>query len=136
MKALFADTAYYVAITNPSDTAHKAAERFSRRFTGRIVTTEYVLIELANFLARCRDRFVFLKLLGRLRADSQTTIVPSDTKLFALGLGLYAERQDKDWSFTDCISFVVMQQQGLTDALTTDWHFEQAGFKVLLAKER
>jgi uncharacterized protein len=41
-------------------------------------------------------------------------------------------RRDKEWSLTDCISFVVMKERGLTEALTADHHFEQAGFKALL----
>jgi len=84
-------------------------------------------------MARGRDRSVFLKLVKHIRSDTQPTIIPSDTRMFALGLALYAERRDKDWSLTDCISFVVMRQQGLTEALTGDRHFQQAGFKALLA---
>jgi predicted nucleic acid-binding protein len=53
--------------------------------------------------------------------------------LFAAGVELYGTRPDKEWSLTDCISFVVMKREGLTDALTGDRHFEQAGFKVLLS---
>jgi hypothetical protein len=59
--------------------------------------------------------------------------MPSSNELFAAGVELYATRPDKEWSLTDCISFVVMEREGLTDALTGDRHFEQAGFKVLLS---
>jgi hypothetical protein len=52
--------------------------------------------------------------------------------LLDAGLGLYGRRLDKEWSLADCIAFVVMKDEGITDALTTDRHFEQAGFKVLL----
>jgi predicted nucleic acid-binding protein len=133
MKTCFADTSYYVAITNPADFANHAAKRFSRRYSGKIVTTEYVLIELANLMARGKDRLVFLELVRRLQSDPQTILVPSDTKMFALGLALYSRRADKEWSLTDCISFVVMRQHGLTEALTGDRHFQQAGFNALLA---
>jgi hypothetical protein len=50
----------------------------------------------------------------------------------AKGVQLYAQRPDKEWSLTDCISFVVMTQEGIFDALTGDRHFEQAGFVALL----
>lgn len=60
------------------------------------------------------------------------TIVPFSAELFDRGIAPYSERRDKDWSLTDCISFVVMQEHGLTDALTSDRHFEQAGFRRLL----
>jgi hypothetical protein len=59
--------------------------------------------------------------------------MPSSNELFAAGVELYATRPDKEWSLTDCISFVVMEREGLTDALTGDRHFEQSGFKVLLS---
>ncbi len=70
-----------------------------------------------------------------LRSDPTVTIIPSSTELFAAGVELYATRPDKEWSLTDCISFVVMEREGLTDALTGDRHFEQAGFKVLLSNK-
>ena len=62
------------------------------------------------------------------------TLAPPTVELFDAGVALYHSRTDKDWSLTDCISFVVMSQHGITGALTGDHHFEQAGFKVLLLK--
>jgi len=58
--------------------------------------------------------------------------VSVDAAIFAGGLDLYRERPDKDWSLTDCISFVIMRQQQITDALTADLHFVQAGFRALM----
>jgi uncharacterized protein len=63
----------------------------------------------------------------------RTHIIPLDSRLLQRGLDLFANRPDKNWSLTDCISFVVMQNEGLTQALTGDGHFEQVGFKALLA---
>jgi uncharacterized protein len=60
------------------------------------------------------------------------TIIASQRELLAAGFSLYSQRPDKDWSLTDCISFVVMQREGITEALTGDHHFEQAGFSILL----
>ena len=71
-------------------------------------------------------------LYQRLRGNPGVTIVPANTEVFEQGVELYSRRPDKSWSLTDCISFVVMQRYGLTDALTGDHHFEQAGFRVLL----
>jgi hypothetical protein len=65
--------------------------------------------------------------------DPYTTIVGFSEPLFQAALDLYARRPDKGWSLTDCTSFVVMQRDGLTDALTGDHHFAQAGFVPLLA---
>lgn len=61
------------------------------------------------------------------------TIVAASPELMHRGIELYEARSDKDWSLTDCTSFIVMQDRGLTDALTGDHHFEQAGFRPLLA---
>jgi len=73
-----------------------------------------------------------VRLWERLQADPKVTIVPPSSDLLARGITLYAQRPDKHWSLTDCISFVVMEEHGLTQALTADWHFEQAGFEVLI----
>ncbi len=71
-------------------------------------------------------------LAAGLRASPRATIVPLGSQLLERGMQLMGERQDKDWSLTDCISFVVMKKHGIHDALTTDKHFEQAGFTALL----
>jgi len=89
---------------------------------------------VADALAAPCQRGVFAVLLERLLADPNVTIVPPSQELFERGVELYNDRPDKDWSLTDCISFVVMDQHSLTDALTGDHHFEQAGFGVLLKR--
>ena len=53
-------------------------------------------------------------------------------KLYEQAIELYRQRQDKEWGITDCISFTVMEEHTLTKALTTDDHFQQAGFSALL----
>ena len=132
MNTVFADTSFYIAFVNPHDAVHVSATDFVRQFRGRSVTTEYVLIEVGNWLARSGDRRVFLNLLRDLRADPRTNIIAGDHDLFESGVNLYSRRVDKGWSLTDCISFVVMKQHRLAESLTADHHFEQAGFKVLL----
>ena len=64
--------------------------------------------------------------------DPYTEVVPETTDLFKEGLKLYSSRPDKGWSLTDCLSFVVMKERGILDALTSDHHFNQAGFHALL----
>ena len=98
-----------------------------------MVTTAWIVTELANALAKGANRQSFASLLEDLRSDERVQIIPADSRLFESGLGLYLRRMDKDWSLTDCISFAVMEQMGLTNALTGDRHFEQAGFSVVLA---
>jgi uncharacterized protein len=132
MSTVFADTHYYLALLNASDRAHAAAVSFTRTFTGEMITTEWVITELADGLASPPLRKPLLRLVEALRNDPAVTVVPCDAALFERGYGLYAARMDKAWSLTDCISFVVMQDYELQDALTGDHHFEQAGFRILL----
>jgi len=131
MSPLFADTSFYVALVEPRDALHPKAVQASAAAVP-IVTTEYVLLELANFLSRGRARQAYLDLVAALRSSASVVIIPSSAELFDRGSLLFADRPDKEWSLTDCISFVVMQAQGVTQALTGDHHFEQAGFTALL----
>lgn len=132
MKTVFADTFYFLALLNPSDQAHAKAVAFTAGNTVRMVTTEWIVTELADGLARSpRGRAEFLMTLADLRDDDDVNIVPSDPELLEEGIQLYAKRPDKKWSLTDCVSFVVMQRESLTEALTGDKHFEQAGFVAL-----
>ena len=132
MKPIFADTVYYLALTNPRDQYAPAATRFTAGFAGAFVTTAWVPAEVANSLARGPDRALFCELYQDMANDHRVTIVPPTQDLFAQGIELYAQRPDKEWSLTDCISFIVMQEYRLTEALTADRHFEQAGFTALL----
>jgi predicted nucleic acid-binding protein len=59
-------------------------------------------------------------------------VIGHDERLYDAGIELYRLRPDKDWSLTDCISFVVMAKRGISAALPADRHFEQAGFTALL----
>lgn len=130
MNLVFADTFYFLALLHRDDAAHHRARILSEELTDPMLTTAWVLTEVADALAAPNLRQVFLRLLGTLRADPNCTITPPTETLFEQGLRFYSERPDKDWTLTDCISFVVMQQHGITQALTGDRHFEQAGFKA------
>ena len=133
MRDVFADTSFYVALVNVRDALHEKATEFARGFSGCVVTTEFVLVELGNCLARSAHRMKFVKLVEDLRRRTSIRILPASTDLLDGGLAIYGRRADKAWSLTDCISFVVMEQMGLSEALTADRHFGQAGFTVLLA---
>src|SRR5262245_7461497 len=132
MKPVFADTAYYVALLSQADEWHETAVAWSEELLGRQVVTEYVLVELGSALAKGKHRRTYVPFVRHLLADTGTLFIPASDNLFHRGLALFASRPDKDWSLVDCISFVVMKQRRLTDALTTDHHFEQAGFNALL----
>ena len=132
MKAVFADTSFYVALLSKADQGHQRAIAWGERVLGRQVVTEYVLVELGSALASVKDRHLFVPFARRLLADPETLFIPASHHLLRRGLELFAGRSDKDWSLVDCLSFAVMKQRRLTDALTADRHFEQAGFRALL----
>jgi predicted nucleic acid-binding protein len=132
MRAIFADTYYYLAVLNPRDAAHARALAIGPALSGRLVTTSYILTEVADALAAPPDRPRFLALLSALEGDPDVTIVPASEDLFRRGVELYRQRPDKDWPLTDCISFVVMNDTGSSEALTGDHHFRQAGFLILI----
>ena len=132
MKPVFADSSCYVALMSSKDAGHSAALEWSRTCTGPLLSTEFVLLEVANGFCAAARRAAFGTLLNDLQADPLAIILAASTDLFRDGVELYVRRPDKDWSLTDCISFIVMKEHGVTEALTTDHHFEQAGFKALL----
>jgi len=130
--AVFAGTFHFLALLNSSDAADVRAIEASCVAGREFVTTEFVLLELADALAHPRDRVEFFVVRDAIINDASFHIVPASTELLARGIQFYRERPDKEWSLTDCISFVVMAEKGLSQALTGDRHFEQAGFKPLL----
>jgi len=132
MSALFADTFYFLALLNPRDQHHLHACQIPAQRTLHIVTTRAVLLEVADAFRAQGSRALAVELLEALEADPTVTIVPLEDALFARGVALYRDRTDKAWSLTDCISFLVMQDHRLSEALTGDRHFEQAGFTRLL----
>lgn len=101
---------------------------------GRLISTNLILIELTALLTSPlrMPKAQQIQLIGDLQADSSVEIVFVDTALETAAWGLWRTRPDKDWSLVDCASFVLMQRKRLTEALTTDHHFDQAGFVRLL----
>lgn len=132
MTPVFADTSYFLALLGSADQYHKQALAWSCALRRPLVTTEYVVLEVGNSLIRGADRALFVAFFARLQADPQTEVAPATTARLNAGMELFAARADQTWSLTDCISFAVMTQRKLADALTADRHFEQAGFRALL----
>ena len=136
MAEVFLDTAYAIALSAANDQHHETAVVLAEELESgdtRLITTRAVVIEIGNALAKRRYRRASVELLNALEEDSSVEIVPMTEELYAKAYTLYRERLDKEWGLTDCISFVVMRERGITDALTTDEHFRQAGFQALLA---
>jgi predicted nucleic acid-binding protein len=133
MNEVFADSFYFLALLNQHDPHHALAVEAARSLKARLVTTHWVIVEVADALSapRVRDRVV--DFIDKVSRDPNTVVITDLAPWFQAGLELYANRADKSWSLTDCISFAVMRSRGVGEALTGDHHFEQAGFKALLA---
>ena len=132
---IFLDTAYVIALASTSDQHHSKAlalaEQIEKSAT-RLIVTRPVMLEIGNALAKARYRQAAVDMLNALERDPTVSIIPLTEDLYAKGWLLFQSRVDKEWGLIDCVSFVVMNARGLTEALTTDVHFEQAGFRALL----
>ncbi len=131
MNELFADSFYFIALLNPNDQYHPAVVQLIRTLKRPMVTTAWVLTEVADAQSSPQHRGQVHRFLTDLPAQSRTRVIVADESWYARGLTLYGARPDKAWSLTDCISFEVMTELGLTEALTGDHHFEQAGFQTI-----
>lgn len=135
-KAVFIDTVGWIALVHRHDNLHQRTTQVYRTL-GRIlrVTTDAVLIETCNAFSKTPLRPLALALMDKIREAKQVgvlEIIHADKKLIEQGWELFKNRMDKEWSLTDCISLVVMENRGITEAITSDHHFEQAGFEKLL----
>ena len=131
MSEVFLDTGYAIALSAPKDQYHAAALALAERLEAegaKLITTRAILVEIGNALSRLQFRSAATRLLDSLENDAHVEIVQVSEDLYQRAFQLYRERSDKEWGMTDCISFLVMQERSLTQALTPDDHFEQAGF--------
>ena len=135
MKSVFADADYWVALLNPQEELNEKAKRVSTQLHPvRIVTSEIVLVEVLNIMGSRGEsiRSKACDAIRRLRENPNVTVVPQTSVQFGESLAFFCGHRDKEWSQTDCASFLIMREAGMTEALTYDHHFEQAGFTALL----
>ncbi len=132
MNKKFLDTSFTIALINDKDQYHGKAQEISPLYVRYyLVTTGAVLLEIGNAPAkdfRNEDSTV----VRTLRNSSKTAVIEINSDLSERGLEIYETYADKSWGLVDCISFVVMKEQNITDALTCDKHFVQAGFRALM----
>lgn len=134
---VFVDTSHLIAMLNRRDQHHARAAAWTRAVTvsrTRLVTTEAVLWEWLNACASPNFRRRAAEGYRRIHCDARVETIPPDDRRTHAAVALYAARIDKSWSLTDCLSFEVMQERQIRAALTSDQHFEQAGFEALLRR--
>ena len=131
MTEVFADTFYFVANLGPDRPERSRARQAGGTGGRRLVTTAWILTEVGGFMRRPHERAAFVELVNKLGSKKNALLLPPEPGQWQRGLELYEKRRDKEWSLVDCISFTVMSDRKIADALTGDHHFEQAGFNVL-----
>ena len=130
----FVDTSFLLALGFTNDENHQNALRLYHSLAKDYLTTEYVLAEFLDATSGVSSRQRGLATVEGILVDRRFVVVSAATDLLKEGMSLYGQRPDMEWGITDCVSFLVMRQHALTEALTADRHFEQAGFRALLRK--
>ena len=132
MADAFVDTSFVVALVNRKDQNHSLALDLAERFAGPgLVTTDAILLEIGNALSRNFKR-ASVEIIEDFLASDDVKVIHLDPPLFRKAFDLYKSHTDKLWGLIDCVSFVVMKELAITDALSADKHFEQAGFNILI----
>ena len=134
-RTVFLDTSFIIALENRDDPLHAKAKRLDGELLreGCVLLLHWgIVLEIGDGYARLDRRAKGARLLGKLQAEEGYHVHPLTESLMQDALELYRSREDKGWGLTDCVSFVLMQQRGVNEALTADTHFRQAGFAALL----
>lgn len=132
---VFLDTAFVLALASPSDQYHGKAKELSRQIKKggiALLTTRAILIEIGDAMAGQSRRKAGIIMLESLENDDNLEIFPNSEELYSKAFDLFAARPDNEWGMTDCISFVVMKEYDISETLTADVHFQQAGFVALM----
>ncbi len=138
MNKIFVDTSFAIAFVSKRDKFYESANNWADRIESAkipIITTQAVLLEIGNALAKPKHRLFAVNLLRNFENDQKTQIISLTDELYDRAFELFSKRPDKEWGLVDCVSFVVMDEQGITEALTADEHFVQAGFRALLREQ-
>ena len=121
-----------MALVNEKDQHHDRASELADLFEGYpLITTDAVLVEVGNGLAR-NFKEQAAEVIEDFLTSDEVEIVNLDGALFQSAFEFYQKHKDKSWGMTDCISFIVMHERGIVDALTNDKDFRQAGFNALM----
>jgi predicted nucleic acid-binding protein len=133
---VFVDTSGFYSLLVRRDDRHQQASDFLRQARlckRRFITTDYVLDETATLLKARSCGHLVPVLLETVFSSAACTVHWTDADRFRTTCDFFLKHEDQAWSFTDCLSFVVMKDQRLRDSLTKDSHFREAGFQPLLA---
>jgi len=134
-RKVFVDTSAWLALVNKSDAAHQKARKVRDtllKYPSQFLVTNYVMVEIANAFSRIPYKETAVKLISSIEMSENIHIIEINKEIYKKAWQVYSTYLDKDWSLTDCTSFEVMRERRITEAFTTDKHFEQAGFDILI----
>jgi len=135
MKETFADTSQFVAVLHPNDQLHeKAVGVEGSLISTRLITTDFVLVEVLNYFSEFREYFKtrIARAVKIILSESEIQIIECSREQFLKGFEFYNSRLDKGYNLTDCVSINIMRERNINEILTNDDHFEQEGFRILL----
>ncbi|MCY7346132.1 MAG: PIN domain-containing protein [Pyrinomonadaceae bacterium] len=135
---LLFDTSFAVARASPKDQFYPKAKFWSDKIQAEnisVVVTQAVILEIGNALSKLQFRQVGIGLLKSFEKSENIIVISMTNELYDKAFEIFRSRPDKEWGLVDCVSFVVMQERKITDALTADEHFTQAGFRALLTEK-
>lgn len=135
MKSVYVDTAALLALGHKRDNFHNRAISVYRSLRDdkvRFVTTNAVVMEVGNACSPPAVRRVFIEIIHMIDASEYWEYVIVDKRIMDAAQDLFARRMDKAWSLVDCIGMNVARSVGADQIFTTDKHFMQAGFEILL----
>jgi len=137
-RTVFLDTSFVIALENRADPHHERAKALDRDLLNVSATLMLhwgILFEIGDGYARLGRRAKGQQLLARFQNEQGYLVHPITEPLLQEAMKLYFGHSDKEWGLTDCVSFALMKQEGVIEALTADDHFLQAGFKALLLEK-
>ncbi len=135
MNKVFIDTSAWIALVNKSDKLHQKSIEVQKKLTDEsyeLITSDYIIVEIANGLSKMKYRDTAIQLVNSILTSSDVELIRINDDLFYKSWELFSLRNDKERGFTDCSSFIVMNEYRINEAFTADNHFKQAGFIVLL----
>jgi len=131
------DTSFILALENREDRHHGRAKQLDRELAAQgaiLLLHRGILLEIGDGYARIGRRAKGAELLDKLANEEGFQITPLSQAIIEQAMALFQSRSDKEWGLTDCVSFVLMEREGITQALTADVHFRQAGFEAMLVE--
>ena len=135
MKSIFVDTSALIALGNKRDTFHLSAVKIRDELKQQqihFVTTSAILLEFGNAFSPISLKSTAITIIEAIKISKKWTYITIDELIFNQAFALYKQVQDKEWGLVDCTSIIIARQMKISQIFSTDHHFEQAGFSILL----